>query len=185
MTENFAGGAFWEGGANFEGAGDFVGAKPRAAEGAEVFGVGWMGGVARDENCLPEILIIAAGLSIQDPRERPMDQKDAAQQAHKKFEDPSSDFLTLRDVLTMLTARDHAWRFPPHPYVWPEYGSYVGWPVLAFAIRFVKVSGTHVDQIGRGERFESVAGRAKHWYALELSTIARCEASVVSRWYQA
>jgi ATP-dependent helicase HrpA len=53
---------------------------------------------AQQENCLPEILVIAAGLSIQDPRERPMDQKDAATNAHKKFEDPSSDFLTLLKI---------------------------------------------------------------------------------------
>jgi ATP-dependent helicase HrpA len=53
---------------------------------------------AQQENCLPEILVIAAGLSIQDPRERPMDQKDAASSAHKKFEDPTSDFLTLLKI---------------------------------------------------------------------------------------
>jgi ATP-dependent helicase HrpA len=53
---------------------------------------------AQDEKCVPEILVIAAGLSIQDPRERPMDQKDAASSAHKKFEDPSSDFLTLLKI---------------------------------------------------------------------------------------
>jgi hypothetical protein len=45
----------------------------------------------------------------------------------------STDFLSLGDVLLMLTARDHAWRFAGHKYVWPEYGSYVGWPVLVFA----------------------------------------------------
>jgi ATP-dependent helicase HrpA len=53
---------------------------------------------AQEEKCLPEILVIAAGLSIQDPRERPLDQKDAATQAHKKFEDPASDFLTLLKI---------------------------------------------------------------------------------------
>lgn len=46
----------------------------------------------------------------------------------------SSDMLDWNDVLLMLTARTHAWRFPPHTYVWPEYGSYVGWPVLLFAV---------------------------------------------------
>ena len=34
-------------------------------------------------NPLSEVLVIAAGLSIQDPRERPMDQKEAAEQAHQ------------------------------------------------------------------------------------------------------
>jgi ATP-dependent helicase HrpA len=44
------------------------------------------------------LLIIAAGLSIQDPRERPLDQKEAANAAHKRFNDPRSDFLTLLNI---------------------------------------------------------------------------------------
>jgi ATP-dependent helicase HrpA len=47
------------------------------------------------EHASRELLIIAAGLSIQDPRERPFDQKEAAAAAHKRFADPASDFLTL------------------------------------------------------------------------------------------
>jgi len=50
------------------------------------------------ERATAEILIIAAGLSIQDPRERPLDQKDAAAAAHKQFSDPQSDFLTLLNI---------------------------------------------------------------------------------------
>lgn len=53
---------------------------------------------AQVEKCLPELLVIAAGLSIQDPRERPLDQKDAAAFAHKQFADPYSDFLTLLNI---------------------------------------------------------------------------------------
>src|SRR4051812_26381733 len=56
---------------------------------------------AQTEGCVPEILVIAAGLSIQDPRERPLDQKDAASSPHKKFEDPTSDFLTLLKIWNM------------------------------------------------------------------------------------
>jgi len=47
-----------------------------------------------DEGCLEDLLVIAAALSIQDPRDRPMDKRDAADQAHQKFEDPASDFMT-------------------------------------------------------------------------------------------
>src|SRR6185436_4489580 len=47
------------------------------------------------EHALSEVLVIAAGLSIQDPRERPIDQKEAAEQAHRRFADPRSDFLSL------------------------------------------------------------------------------------------
>lgn len=44
--------------------------------------------------CLNEVLIIAAGLSIQDPRERPMEKKQASDEAHRRFADPSSDFVS-------------------------------------------------------------------------------------------
>ena len=43
---------------------------------------------------LAEVLIIAAGLSVQDPRERPPEQSAAADEAHKKLSDPRSDFLS-------------------------------------------------------------------------------------------
>ncbi len=53
---------------------------------------------AQREHATRELLIIAAGLSIQDPRERPHDQKEAAQAAHKRFDDPRSDFLALLNI---------------------------------------------------------------------------------------
>ena len=43
--------------------------------------------------CLTEVLVIASALSIQDPRERPMDKQQAADQAHSQFKDERSDFL--------------------------------------------------------------------------------------------
>jgi ATP-dependent helicase HrpA len=45
--------------------------------------------------CAREVLIIAAALSIQDPRERPADARDAADAMHRRFAEPGSDFLTL------------------------------------------------------------------------------------------
>ncbi|MEO7403991.1 MAG: ATP-dependent RNA helicase HrpA, partial [Burkholderiales bacterium] len=48
---------------------------------------------ARAEGSLPEVLIIAAALSVQDPRDRPMDRAQAADQAQKRFDDERSDFL--------------------------------------------------------------------------------------------
>ena len=50
---------------------------------------------AREEDCLKEVLVIAAALSVQDPRERPMDAQEAADAAHAKFKDESSDFVSL------------------------------------------------------------------------------------------
>jgi ATP-dependent helicase HrpA len=49
---------------------------------------------AKRESCLREILIIASVLSIQDPRERPMDKREAADNAHSKFIGESSDFMS-------------------------------------------------------------------------------------------
>jgi len=50
---------------------------------------------ASDKGCLSEVLVICAGLSIQDPRERPGDKQQAADQAHQVFADPHSDFMGL------------------------------------------------------------------------------------------
>jgi HrpA-like RNA helicase len=47
------------------------------------------------EHATRELLIIASGLSVQDPRERPLDQRDAADAAHRRNADPRSDFLSL------------------------------------------------------------------------------------------
>lgn len=53
---------------------------------------------ARHEKALREVVVIAAGLSIQDPRERPMDKQQQADQAHRRFAHPDSDFLTLLNI---------------------------------------------------------------------------------------
>jgi len=50
---------------------------------------------ARDAGCLPEALVIAAALAVPDPRERPLDKQQAADQAHLRFRDERSDFLSL------------------------------------------------------------------------------------------
>ena len=44
---------------------------------------------------LSELLIICSGLSVQDPRERPLDQQEAADRAHKELTDERSDFLSF------------------------------------------------------------------------------------------
>jgi ATP-dependent helicase HrpA len=53
---------------------------------------------SQHEHATRELLIIAAGLSIQDPRERPLDQREAAAAAHRRFNDPKSDFLALLNI---------------------------------------------------------------------------------------
>ncbi|MBU2478658.1 MAG: ATP-dependent RNA helicase HrpA, partial [Gammaproteobacteria bacterium] len=55
--------------------------------------IGRMVLAGRDEHCLREILVIASALSVPDPRERPMDKQQAADEKHKQFLDEQSDFL--------------------------------------------------------------------------------------------
>ena len=53
---------------------------------------------ASHQGCLGEVAVIAAALSIQDPRERPVEKAPQADQAHGPFKDPDSDFLTLLNI---------------------------------------------------------------------------------------
>jgi ATP-dependent helicase HrpA len=50
---------------------------------------------ARTEGCLEQVLVIAAALSLQDPRERPIEKAAAADQQHAKFADERSDFISF------------------------------------------------------------------------------------------
>ena len=49
---------------------------------------------AKEGGCLRELLVIAAGLSSQDPRQRPLASQQAADAAHRRFADPTSDFVS-------------------------------------------------------------------------------------------
>ena len=57
---------------------------------------------ADTEGCLREVLIIAAALSIPDPRERPVDREEAARAKHARFADDSSDFLSYLNLWSYL-----------------------------------------------------------------------------------
>ena len=54
--------------------------------------------------CLREVLVITAALSIQDPRERPVEHRAHADQLHARFRDPTSDFLTWLNLWRHLKA---------------------------------------------------------------------------------
>ncbi|MBA5639689.1 ATP-dependent RNA helicase HrpA [Duganella sp. LX20W] len=56
--------------------------------------VGRMILAALDNVCLNEVLIVASALSVQDPRDRPLEYQQAADEAHKKFADEKSEFLS-------------------------------------------------------------------------------------------
>ncbi|WP_203141104.1 ATP-dependent RNA helicase HrpA [Marinobacter mangrovi] len=51
-----------------------------------------------EQGSLAEVLVVIAGLSVQDPRERPQDKQQAADQAHAPFNDKESDFVTLLNI---------------------------------------------------------------------------------------
>ncbi len=56
-------------------------------------------------NCVREVMVIAAALSIQDPRERPSDKQQAADEAHAKFNVVGSDFLSYVALWDYLRAQ--------------------------------------------------------------------------------
>ncbi|MEJ2726152.1 MAG: ATP-dependent RNA helicase HrpA, partial [Deltaproteobacteria bacterium] len=53
---------------------------------------------AQKEGCVSEVAVIASALSIQDPRERPAEKLDQADQMHAPFKDKESDFVTLLNI---------------------------------------------------------------------------------------
>ncbi len=62
---------------------------------------------ARDRRCIDQIAVIAAALSIRDPRERPLEKTAEADRMHAQFNDPSSDFTTLLNIWNRYT---HVWQ---------------------------------------------------------------------------
>ncbi|MET0230461.1 MAG: ATP-dependent RNA helicase HrpA [Rhodanobacteraceae bacterium] len=58
---------------------------------------------AQSRGALREMLVLASFLSIQDPRERPADARQAADQAHAPFVDPKSDFASVLKLWTAYT----------------------------------------------------------------------------------
>ncbi len=61
---------------------------------------------AREHGCLAEVLVIAAFLSIQDPRERPLEQQAAADECHRRFADADSDFIAILRLWAHINALD-------------------------------------------------------------------------------
>ncbi|MBK8118127.1 MAG: ATP-dependent RNA helicase HrpA [Sulfuritalea sp.] len=62
---------------------------------------------AREHGCLREVLIIAAALGTQDPRDRPQEHAATADQAHAKWKDEKSEFLSY---LKLWQAADEIWK---------------------------------------------------------------------------
>jgi ATP-dependent helicase HrpA len=63
---------------------------------------------AESNGCLREVLVITAALSIQDPRERPLEHQQAADEKHARFRDPDSDFTTYLNLWRHLQEQQRA-----------------------------------------------------------------------------
>ena len=63
---------------------------------------------AARNGCVREVMIITAGLSIQDPRERPTEKQQAADAQHARFADPTSDFLAYLKLWDYLSEQQKA-----------------------------------------------------------------------------
>jgi len=57
---------------------------------------------AEEEGCVREVLVVAAALSIPDPRERPTEHEEAARQKHARFADEHSDFISYLNLWNYL-----------------------------------------------------------------------------------
>ncbi|MEV5509001.1 ATP-dependent RNA helicase HrpA [Streptomyces orinoci] len=58
--------------------------------------------------CVREVMVIAAALSIQDPRERPSDKQQQADQQHARFKDETSDFLAFLNLWRYIREQQKA-----------------------------------------------------------------------------
>lgn len=63
---------------------------------------------AQQNSCLREVMIITAALSIQDPRERPVDKQQASDEKHRRFADKDSDFLAFVNLWDYLQEQQKA-----------------------------------------------------------------------------
>ena len=58
-----------------------------------------------DEGCVSEVLTIVSALSVQDPRERPFDKRQAADEQHAEFHDEHSDFTAWLNLWNFATVQ--------------------------------------------------------------------------------
>ncbi|PWC12841.1 ATP-dependent RNA helicase HrpA [Brenneria roseae subsp. americana] len=63
---------------------------------------------ARNTSCVREVMVMTAALSIQDPRERPLDKKQASDEKHRRFADKDSDFLAFVNLWDYLREQQKA-----------------------------------------------------------------------------
>uniref|UniRef100_UPI002FC6939A ATP-dependent RNA helicase HrpA n=1 Tax=Aeromicrobium sp. TaxID=1871063 RepID=UPI002FC6939A len=60
---------------------------------------------ADQHGCLADVLVIVSAMSIQDPRERPLEHQQAADEKHQRFREPDSDFLSYLTLWKYIRAQ--------------------------------------------------------------------------------
>ncbi|MGD8908965.1 MAG: ATP-dependent RNA helicase HrpA, partial [Chromatiales bacterium] len=60
---------------------------------------------AANSHCLREVMVVAAALSVQDPRDRPLDKQQQADQAHAQYRDERSDFIAYLNLWEVIEAQ--------------------------------------------------------------------------------
>lgn len=63
---------------------------------------------ARQQGCVHEIMMITSALSLQDPRERPLEKQQAADEKHRRFQDKQSDFMAFVNLWNYLKENQKA-----------------------------------------------------------------------------
>jgi len=63
---------------------------------------------AQEENCLTELLTIVSALSVQDPRDRPFEKRQAADELHAEFSDEKSDFIAWLNLWSFVQIQKKA-----------------------------------------------------------------------------
>lgn len=61
---------------------------------------------AADQGCLADMLVVASALETQDPRVRPAEKRGAADEAHRQFQSPAGDYMTLLQMWDAI----HRWK---------------------------------------------------------------------------
>ena len=115
--------------------------------------------------CVHEVLVIAAAMSIQDPRERPADKQQAADEKHARFADRESDFVTLHvpeseDTINMISTEQLAAMKKGSYLINNARGTVVDIPAMIEASRSGKLAGAAIDVFpnepaGNGDYFSS------------------------------
>lgn len=63
---------------------------------------------AKVHGCVREVMVIASALSIQDPRERPLEKQQASDEKHRRFADKDSDFIAFLKLWDFLVEQQNA-----------------------------------------------------------------------------